>query len=118
MHVDWKDVPHSLQNPDASLLSTAEVHEADPEHIRNLPGNAVKQERGINNERIAMHTGDFYHHMEVRIVKGGNKGNLGMVRGSHFSQEGRMFVEVLTTTMANNTFSSYPIQNLRERLYV
>lgn len=118
MHVDWKDLPHSLGGSEANSLSTAEVRQWDPEDIKDLPGTVEERKRGINNERIAMHTGDIYQHMEVRIVKGGNKGNFGMVRGSHFSREGRMFVEVLTTTMANNTFSTYPIQDLRERLYV
>jgi hypothetical protein len=114
LHVDWKDIPQTFYCSDVPVPSTAEVIHKDQKQTKEVENRA----RRINNERIAMNTGNVYLHMEVRIVKGGNKANLGVVKGSHLSPEGDTLINVLTTTMANNTFSTYPIQNLRERLYV
>lgn len=117
-HIDWKDIPEPLVEPEPHILNTAEVIQLDPRQIRDIPGKAEIQMSRVNNERITMHTGNLHQHMEVRIIKGPNKSNLGVVRGSHFASEGVMLMDVLTTTMANNTFSTYPIQDVRERLCV
>jgi hypothetical protein len=112
-HIDWKDLPEAFF--DASKSADAQIPNAAEINIVNPKGHRSHHRR-LDNVRIAMHTDDPYRHMEAQILKGGNKGNLGFVKGSRFSPNGDTVVDVLTSMLAINTLNTYPIQQLRERL--
>jgi hypothetical protein len=116
-HIDWKDLPgmfvDALKSSDVQIPATAEINVVDP---KGHGSHSKSAHRRLENIKIAMHTDDPYRHMEVQILKGGNKGNKGVVKGSHFSPNGDTVVDVLTSTLAVNTLNTYPIQHLRERL--
>jgi hypothetical protein len=110
-HVDWKDLPETFfdasKSSAAQISNAAEINIVDPQGHRSHPGNAHDHRR-LDNVRITMHTDYPYRHMEVQILKGGNKGNLGFVKGSHFSPNGDTVMDVSTSTLAINTLNTYP----------
>ena len=123
LHLDWMD-PSSFEIIDPPMLSdirlnippsVSEVLRDDLYQAVNLPGDSEKLARELRNERIRMHTGDPYVQMEVQIIKGMDKGHQAVVKGSHFSVQGKTLVDVLTSTHAINTQNTYSIDSLREK---
>jgi len=108
----------SVFDPSTSIRTPASASEVlldDIYSYATFPKDSEILARQLQNEHIKMHTGDPYVHMEVRIIKGVNKGHQGAVKGSHFSAKGETLVDVLTSTHVINTQSTYSINALREK---
>jgi hypothetical protein len=75
-----------------------------------LPHSSTSGRDGIHKK---MYTGDMYKGMEVSIHEGDAKMHSGVIRGTR-SKEGRVIVDVLTSTRTINTVVALDILSVRE----
>jgi hypothetical protein len=76
--------------------------------------SVIGTNKSTSEDISKMYTGDPYKGMEVFIQKGEAKMHFGVVKGSR-KKDGRMIVDVLTTTRAENSVYVLALDSVRER---